>query len=102
MNVIIEAYLSEPPSSIHCFRDVTLYANCIINKTVLIECEKYKKDMYYKWLKSFGAYDFVEDIISVDKEKGYKIGINKANIVVDRINESNLNQIISQLSILKG
>lgn len=58
--------------------------------------------MYYKWLKSFGAYDFVEDIISIDKEKGYKIGINKANIVVDRINESNLNQIISQLSILKG
>ncbi len=57
--------------------------------------------MYYKWLKSFGAYDFVEDIISVDKEKGYKIGTNKANIVVDRINESNLNQIITQLSILK-
>lgn len=102
VNVIIEAYLSEPPSSIHCFRDVTLYANCIINKTVLVECEKYEKDMYYKWLKSFGAYDFVEDIVSIDKEKGYKIGLNKGNIAIDRISEVNLNLIITKLNMLNG
>lgn len=100
MNVIIEAYLSEPPSSIHCFRDVTLYANCIINKTVLIECQKSEKDTYYKWLKSFGAFDFIEDIVSLNKEKGYKIGLKKGNIVVDRINEANLNEIITKLSVL--
>lgn len=100
MNVIIEAYLSEPPSSIHCFRDVTLYANCIINKTVLVECEKFEKDMYYKWLKSFGAYDFVEDIVSINREQGFKIGLNKGNIAVDRINEINLNEIITKLKIL--
>lgn len=102
MNIIIEAYLSEPPSSIHCFRDVTLYANCIINKTVLLECKKNEKDMYYKWLKSFGAYDFIEDIVSINKEQGFKIGLNRANISVNKINELNLNQIITKLKILNG
>lgn len=67
-----------------------------------MECEKYEKDMYYKWLKSFGAYDFVEDIVSIDKEKGYKIGLNKGNIAIDRISEVNLNLIITKLNMLNG
>jgi hypothetical protein len=100
MNVILEAYLCEPPSSIHCFRDVTLYVSCFVQKHVLVECEKHEKDSYYRWLKSYGAYDFVDDIISVEKEFGYRVGRNKANLKVERITEHNLNYVISNLRIL--
>lgn len=100
MNVIFEAYLCEPPSSIHCFRDVTLYTSCFIKRTVLLECEKRDKDLYYRWLKNYGAYDFVDDIVSINKEIGYRVGRKKANLKIERITEHNLNYIINSLNIL--
>lgn len=102
MRIILEASLSEPPSSVHCFRDVTLYASCFINADVLLECEKKLKDSYYKWLKSYGAYDFIDEIVSKDEEQGYRIGTYKASILVDRIVYDNLNIIIRNLSKFKN
>lgn len=100
MNVIFEAYLCEPPSSVHCFRDVTLYTACFIKKNVLLECRRNEKDSYYKWLKAYGAYDFIDDIISTNKEKGYRVGRRKANLKLERITEHNLGYIINNLNIL--
>jgi hypothetical protein len=102
VRIILEASLSEPPSSVHCFRDVTLYASCFINADVLLECEKKLKDSYYKWLKSYGAYDFIDEIVSKDEEQGYRIGTYKASILVDRIVYDNLNIIIRNLSKFKN
>lgn len=101
MNVIIEAYLSEPPSSIHCFRDITLYTSCFIKADVLVECEKDMKDVYYKWLKSYGAYDFIDEIIEQGEELGYRIGSEKASLVVDKITADNINILTSRLDKIK-
>lgn len=95
MKVIFEASLSEPPSSISCFRDVTLYASCFAKVSVLVECYPDQKDIYYYWLKRNGAYDFVDAIINLDEEVGYKIGIENCNFNIDRIDCHNLNSIIN-------
>jgi len=101
VKVILEAYLSEPPSSIHCFRDVTLYASCFVKADVLLECEKKMKDSYYHWLKNYGAYDFIDEIIVEGEESGYKIGSKKSSLMIDRITADNLNIIITKLQKIK-
>ena len=102
VKVIFEAYLSEPPSSVHCFRDATLYAACLAKLNVLIECDQDNKDFYYTWLKNNGAYDFVDEIVEVGIEKGYRIGTFKANLQIERIDYSNLNTVINFIRKLKG
>ena len=103
MRIIFEGCLTEPPSSIHCFRDATLYASCFIKADVLVECEKHLKDSYYKWLKSYGAYDFVDQIIAFsEKENGYRIGTKRASTKIDKINYENLHIIISLLNKFKS
>jgi len=100
MKVIIEAQLSEPPSSISCFRDVTLYAACFAKVNVILECPSEQKDIYYRWLKNNGAYDFVDEIVSLGEEFGYRIGTNKANCNISRITYENLNLIINKIKKL--
>ena len=103
MKIIFEGRLTEPPSSIYCFRDATLYASCFVKANVLVECENHLKDSYYKWLKGYGAYDFVDQIIGFnEKENGYRIGTKKASIKVEKINYENLHIIISLLSKFKS
>ncbi len=101
MLLIIDAQLSVPPSSVSCFRDVTLYGNCFLNADVLMECRRSEKDLYWKWLKSRGAFDFIEDIVRPYEERGFLIKESKGNLQVDRINESNLNFILNRLRLLQ-
>lgn len=100
MKVIIEACLSEPPSSISCFRDVTLYAACFAKVNVLLECPSEQKDIYYYWLKRHGAYDFIDEIVDLGEELGYRIGTSRANCNVSKINYDNLNFIINTIKKL--
>lgn len=102
MRVIFDGRLSEPPSSVYCFRDATLYASCFVKADVLLECEKKMKDSYYKWLKNYGAYDFIDQIVSKNEETGFKIGIEKSSLKVDRINEFNLHIIVRVLNKFKN
>ena len=101
MKVILEGCLSEPPSSVLCFRDVTLYASCFIKADVLLECEKSMKDSYFYWLKSYGAYDFIDEIIELNEEMGYKIGPKKASLKIDKITAHNLHIIVRSLDKFK-
>jgi hypothetical protein len=96
MLVIIDAKLTTPPSSVSCFRDVTLYSNCFLKSEVVIECNKGLRDLYWKWLKSVGAFDFVEDFVNPLQENGVRIS-KSGNISVDRIIEHNLNFILYRL-----
>ena len=70
MNLIIDASLSEPPSEVSVFRDVTLYSNVFLNYNILIECDTDMKDLYDYWLKIRGAFDFVDDFVVYDEENG--------------------------------
>ena len=101
MLVIIDAKLSEPPSSVSCFRDVTLYSNCFLNADIVLECNKDLRDLYWYWLKQRGAFDFIKDFISPKQEVGTLIK-KGGNISVDRIIESNLNFIVNRLRVFRG
>tara|TARA_R110001592_G_scaffold130031_5_gene343065 strand:+ start:15000 stop:15305 length:306 start_codon:yes stop_codon:yes gene_type:complete len=97
MKVILEACLSEPPSLITCFRDVTLYAACFARVNVLVECPQEQKDSYYHWLKRHGAYDFIDEIIYLNEEDGYRIGTNNPNFRTSKIDYNNLSKVIAFL-----
>lgn len=103
MNLIIESCLSEPPSEISCFRDITLYARTYVFDDVLLECPSGTRTMYWEWLKAYGAHDFISYLIrNTDQEQGYTIKTaNDANITVDRIDVGNLNDIILRLNSLR-
>jgi len=99
MNLIIDGHLTYPPSEISCVRDVTLYSTIWGEFTVLIEIEREFRDHVWKHLKSYGAYDYVQAIVSIDREPGFKIADRPgANVSVPKITCDNLNQIITRLS----
>lgn len=102
MKLIIESCLSEPPSVVSCFRDVTLFASTYVFEDILVECEPGTRTIYWNWLKSNGAHDFISYLItSAEKEPGYSIKTTPgSNIRTDRISYDNLSYIISKLRTL--
>lgn len=98
MNLVIDGNLTYPPSEISCFRDVTLYSTIWGDFSVLVEMERQYRDQVWYHLKSHGAYDYVEAIITPDKEPGYRIGDRPGcNITVDKITCENVSHIITCL-----
>ena len=59
------------------------------------------KDSYYHWLKTYGAYDFVDEIIETNEEIGIKIGLSNGNLKLKKITAENLNIIIAFLNKFK-
>tara|TARA_B100001093_G_scaffold519468_1_gene608641 strand:+ start:13807 stop:14124 length:318 start_codon:yes stop_codon:yes gene_type:complete len=105
MIVLIEGSLSEPPSSVYCFRDLTLYADVFLDADVLVECDKESIDLYWEWLTRRCAMDFIRDILSFGEEEGIRIGsgeIEIANILINKIDEYSLNGVISRLNAFKN
>ena len=97
MVIIYDSALTEPPSSIHCFRDVTLYNKIFLDNDNLIRCPKGTRSIYWKWIKSYGAHDFIDDLLIVnEEEKGLSVGDNK-DIKCNVINEFNYGEIIRML-----
>lgn len=98
MKLIIDSVLSEPPSSISCFRDVTLYAKCFLFEDVLLSCQKGTRSQYWKWLKRHGAHDYISYLIHEDdNEIGFTVKKTRGNLNVNYINSLNLNFIIECL-----
>ena len=100
MNLIIDASLSEPPSEVSVFRDVTLYSNLFLNCSILLECDNDMKDLYYYWLKNRGAFDFVDDFVKFEEEKGITMRPHKANISIKHLRAEKLSWVISRLKTI--
>jgi hypothetical protein len=66
-----------------------------------MECRQNEKDLYWKWLKGRGAFDFIEDIVRPNEEKGFLIKGDGGNLQVDRINESNLGFVVNRLRLFE-
>jgi len=103
MLLLIDSLLTDPPSSITLFRDITLFARVIKEKEVLVECSPLNKDLYWEWLKKNGAFDFVEDIVDYDSESGFSIRIkeihqNPGDLNVRKIGYHNFDKIISKIN----
>ncbi len=99
MVLIYDCTLTEPPSSVHCFRDVSLYSKIFLNCDNIVKCPKGTKTAYWKWLKKHGAHDYVDGLIlRSEKQRGITIGSNDF-IKYDLINELNY---INLIAILKN
>jgi len=98
MVIIYDCELTEPPSSIICFRDVTLFSKIFLNADNLIKCPKGTRSMYWEWIKGYGAHDFVGQLINYEeKQSGLIVASKNANITVKAINEYNYGNIINSL-----
>jgi hypothetical protein len=75
MNLIITAELSsDPPSEGLYFRFLTMVAKKDLDYTVVLEAEKDSVDIYWKFLKRKGWFDFIDDIILPEwREEGVRI-----------------------------
>ena len=98
MNLVIDGNLTYPPSEISCVRDITLFSVTWTPFTVLVEIEPQYKDHLWQHLKSFGAWDYFEDIVEPRKECGLILSDKpKSNIHVNYIRCENLPFIIERL-----
>ena len=91
VNLIINADLSNPPTSKLSFRELTFYAHEFCNYSVILETDN-NKDIYYKYLKGW-PMEFIEDILPVGEEDGLRIDIESnyaPTVLADRITSNNL------------
>jgi hypothetical protein len=85
MNLVIHAPLSEPPTESLPFRYVVSCANRHCEMNVLLECEVEERDLYWRFLKEQGMFDFVDDIISPFEEKGLRLDVERRNLEISVI-----------------
>jgi hypothetical protein len=99
-NLIVDARLTEPPSEVSVFRDVTLYAKVFLNLNILVQCKKHETDLYWYWLRRRGAFDYVTDFIEHNTELGILISLVYGDIAVHALSAETLNFVTSQLTKL--
>src|SRR5438445_12073572 len=73
MPLIIRDQLVNPPSWFASFRDLTLYCSVFLRLEILLESDDV--DTYYRWVKSRGGMDFVEDFVRPGEEDGLHLDI---------------------------
>ena len=102
MLLLIDSLLTEPPSEVTIFRDITLYASTFKKMTILVEADADARDIYFDWLKSRGAVDFVEDIIDYEVEQGksirYMHSDRSASLKVRSLGYHNFNKVLTFLT----
>ena len=97
MVIIFDCELTEPPSSINCFRDVTLYNSIFLKNHNLIKCPKGTRSMYWKWIKQYGAHDFIDQLLREEEvQEGIIVG-SKGSINIKKINEFNYSNVIEKI-----
>lgn len=101
MVIIYGCELTEPPSSVHCFRDVTLYSKIFLKNENILTCPKGTRSLYWKWIKRYGAHDFIEELITnQEQENGIYVG-KDGYFNIKYINELNYSELISKLIKIK-
>ena len=102
MLIILDAELSDPPSSRTCFRDTTLYVDLFLDADIVVECRRSMFDFYWYWLKQGGATDYVSQLVRRGEEHG--ISIRKdigGTLTLDRLNESTLPKVVTFINKLR-
>jgi len=97
--LIINGDLIFPPTETACFRDVTLYTNIFTSAEVLLQVDQQHKDLCYHFLKSEGAFDFVQEIVTPDEAVHGTLISDKppCNIKVRKFWAGNLNRILNSI-----
>jgi len=101
MNLVVHAPLSEPPTESLPFRYVISCASRDCEMDVLLECEAEVKDLYWRFLKGQGMFDFVNDIVSPFEERGLRLDVEKrgleASVIVSYIRFENQINIVENI-----
>jgi hypothetical protein len=101
MILLIDAELTNPPSTKSSFRDITLYCSIKYQIDVLLECKKEEIDIYYHWLKP-SYIDYIKDIVEIGKEKGIRLtnkqSLYKPSLIVDKLIPENSWNILKRIS----
>jgi len=96
-NIIVVAELVNPPSETFAFRSLTLCLKVFCQKNILLEVEQEQKDIYYSYIKRFGAHDYLDQMVTPEEfEYGVRIDYEfrfAPSIVVDRITLNNYREI---------
>lgn len=99
-SLLINGDLINPPSSISCVRDITFIAHEYLDLDVIIECIA-EKDFYHRYLKNFGAMDYIDDLTSFGEEVGMRIDndfhYDPTIYVTDIIDASNVQLILRSI-----
>lgn len=99
-SLLINGDLINPPSSISCVRDITFIAHEYLDLDVIIECVA-EKDFYHRYLKNFGAMDYVDELTVFGEEEGMRIDndfhYDLTIYVTDVINALNVQLILRSI-----
>lgn len=96
--IIIKNHLIFPPSEISVFRDITLYTKIYTSRCLIIESHPQHVDMCYNYLKSYGAFDYVDDIVHPGQETGVVVSdTSPCTIKVRKLWTGNLSRVLNQL-----
>ena len=108
MNLIIVAGLTEPPTETLPFRDVTSTSKCDYKMNVQIESQQEMKDLYWRFMRKTGMFDYVEDIVTPEeREEGLRVDfeLNYPKTIlaksIDLGTQKNLLEHIAILSVIK-
>lgn len=98
MTLIIRDSLVGPPTWFSSFRDLTLFCHVFLRLDTVIESEHV--DLYYRWLKTRGGMDFVEDFVRPGIEDGVRLDMEPnfpRTIITDRIVPENTHTLINRI-----
>ena len=102
--LVIVSSLSEHPSEPLYFRHFTGVAKIDYCYDVLIESQKEYLDIYYKYLKKRGLYDFVYEMVTpednVDAIRVDVMNNYPRTILTEKITSSNMGDLVSSLKLL--
>jgi hypothetical protein len=103
--IIVSELSSDPPSEGLYFRFLTMVAKKDLDYSVVLEAEREEVDLYWKFLKNRGWFDFVDDIIIPEwREEGVRIdtGINyPMTIKTNHIRCENTPLLLGQIKSMK-
>lgn len=102
MILFIEAGLAEPPSETVPFRLLTMTAKDRLNFNNIIYTSRESVDIYYRFLKPRGLFDYIDDILTFEElESGLYISTEKqkwTTLVATRIVFENYQKIVGRLA----
>jgi hypothetical protein len=103
MTLIIRDQLVNPPTWFSSFRDLTLYCHIFLKDDIVIESDD--PDPYFRWMRSRGGMDFVEDFVRPGAEDGVHLDVEHnypRTVVTDRIAPENIHSLIRLIRFCRG
>lgn len=100
--IIFYEGIVEPPTESLAIRGLCLYMQIFQKKReILLETERDNTDMYYRWTKHSGLWDFIEDIVHPEHDiRGLRLATVKVrppSIKIDRVSWDNVHDLIERV-----